>query len=93
MRVAVDQSIACQLFHSLKNAPANIIAASLLRPIDGLEVYGKDLDQIAKWIVGPEGAEVRLGFASKDASFTEVALIRALPVERYHYSYLQTRAR
>lgn len=81
-----NQRIACQQFHSTENAPADTIAASLLRAIDDQEVYGKDLDQVAKWIVGPEGAEVRLGFYSEDASYTEVALIRTLPVERYHYA-------
>jgi hypothetical protein len=88
VRIAVDSQSTNRVPTILqhRNASADIIAASLLRAIDGQEVYGKDLDQVAKCIVGPEGAEVRLGFASEDASYTEVALIRALPVERYHYA-------
>ena len=52
--------------------------------LDGKEVYGKDLEQVARWILGPEGVDVRLGFASADDSYTECVLTRALPVNRYH---------
>jgi len=61
---------------------AGLIKGSLLVTIDDENVYGQDLDYISKYILGPAGSEVRLGFYNRDARDSgcgiEVALKRGI---------------
>jgi hypothetical protein len=51
----------------------------LLVSIDGMDVHGQDLEYVSKYILGPEGSLVRLGFYNSDSSYEEeVAINRGI---------------
>ena len=51
----------------------------LLVRIDGMDVHGQDLEYVSKYILGPEGSVVRLGFCNSDSSYEEeVAINRGI---------------